>query len=84
MKRFPFWHLKFSVLSFGKIRYFYQIFKKSRFIIFIDAPVFSTVHSDFFIFKNVTRITLKVHSIILVLTIGSLHYVNTSVSMKSL
>ena len=63
MKRFQskIWHLKFSFSSFAK------------FAIFAKISVLSMVHSDRFIFDKVIRISVKIPSIRIVLSIGSLN-----------
>ena len=73
-KVFPIKNLafKFFIFSISQICNFCQIFKKTCFIIFIDVwPLPYQCYSDLFIFDNVIRITLKVSSIRILLSIGS-------------
>ena len=76
MKRFQLkiWHLKFSFSSFSKFTILAKISKKIMFYPFYWclASVLSMVHSDCFIFNKVIRITVKVPSIRIALSIGSL------------
>ena len=73
---FPVKNLAFKIFIFilCKIHHFCQNFKKSCFILFIDVwPVLSMIHSDCFIFDKVIRINVKVPSIRIALSIGSLN-----------
>ena len=69
---FPVKNLAFKIFIFilCKIHHFCQNFKKSCFILFIVcASVLSIVNSDCFIFDKVIRITVKVPSIRIALSI---------------
>ena len=71
------WHLKFSLLSFPKFAIFAK-FSKNHVLSFLLMPGFciSMVHSDLFSFDNVIRITLKVPSIKILLSVESLNCKN--------
>ena len=77
MKRFQsnIWHLKFSFSPLAKFAIFAKISKKNMFYPFYGclASVLSMVHSDCFIFNKVIHITVKVPSIRIALSIGSLN-----------
>ena len=69
------WNLKFSFVFFPKIAIFAKFSKNHVIFHFYRclASAISKVHSDLFIFNNVIHILLKVPSIRIFLSMGSLN-----------